>query len=130
MDKNFLVIGIMFFVAYIFQFIFTLLQTKNITNTYLMLSKKYKGNYYIGMNKRKKIGLNSIVIIVVDHSMVIKELHAMKGIFVTSRMKPIIVKGEIKINELSNEKEILEKKLGKKVYMALQNAAENILDCV
>lgn len=54
MDKNFLVIGIMFFVAYIFQFIFTLLQTKNITNTYLMLSKKYKGNYYIGMNKRKK----------------------------------------------------------------------------
>lgn len=62
--------------------------------------------------------------------MVIKELHAMKGIFVTSRMKPIIVKGEIKINELSNEKEILEKKLGKKVYMALQNAAENILDCV
>ena len=82
------------------------------------------------MNKRKKIGLNSIVIIVVDHSMVIKELHAMKGIFVTSRMKPIIVKGEIKINELSNEKEILEKKLGKKVYMALQNAAENILDCV
>ncbi|WP_415980266.1 transcriptional regulator GutM [Faecalicoccus pleomorphus] len=130
MDKNFLVIGIMFFVAYIFQFIFTLLQTKNITNTYLMLSKKYKGNYYIGMNKRKKIGLNSIVIIVVDHSMVIKELHAMKGIFLTSRMKPIIVKGEIKINELSNEKEILEKKLGKKVYMALQNAAENILDCV
>lgn len=130
MDKNFLVIGIMFFVAYIFQFIFALLQTKNITNTYLMLSKKYKGNYYIGMNKRKKIGLNSIVIIVVDHSMVIKELHAMKGIFVTSRMKPIIVKGEIKINELSNEKEILEKKLGKKVYMALQNAAENILDCV
>ena len=130
MDKNFLVIGIMFFVAYIFQFIFTLLQTKNITNTYLMLSKKYKGNYYIGMNKRKKIGLNSIVIIVVDHSMVIKELHAMKGIFVTSRMKPIIVKGEIKINELSNEKEILEKKLGKKVYMALQNAAENILGCV
>ena len=130
MDKNFLVIGIMFFVAYIFQFIFALLQTKNITNTYLMLSKKYKGNYYIGMNKRKKIGLNSIVIIVVDHSMVIKELHAMKGIFVTSRMKPIIVKGEIKINELSNEKEILEKKLGKKVYMALQNAAENILGCV
>ena len=124
-----IVIGGLFAAAYFLQFYLSYLQMKHITKKYLELTEKYKGNYFIGMNKKRRFGCNPVVILVSDEKKIIQELYILKGLLVTSRMKQVDLKKEVRIDSLENHSSCLKRKIGGKGLQALQNAAENIMNC-
>lgn len=53
-SRDVMVIAGLFVAAYLLQFYLSYLQMKHITKQYLELTDKYKGEYFIGMNRKKK----------------------------------------------------------------------------
>lgn len=127
-SQDVMVVAGLFVAAYILQFYLSYLQMKHITKQYLELTNKYKCDYFIGMNQKKKIGCNPVVILVTDDRNMIQEFYMLGGLLVTSRMKRVNLEEEVNIAGLENHKEYIKRKVGEKGFVALQNAAENILN--
>lgn len=126
-SQDVMVISGLFVAAYVLQFYLSYLQMKHITKQYLDLTNRYKGDYFIGMNQKKKVGCNPVVILVADDRNIIQEFYMLSGLLVTSRMKHVSFEEEVNITGLENHKEYIKGKVGEKGFIALQNAAENIL---
>lgn len=127
-SQDVMVIAGLFVAAYVLQFYLSYLQMRHITKQYLELAAKYKGDYLIGMNQKKKFGCNPVVILVTDKRNIIQEFYMLSGLLVTSRMKRVNLEEEVNIDSLVERKDCIKRKIGEKGYAALQNAAENILN--
>ena len=68
------------------------------------------------------------MILVTDDRNMIQEFYMLGGLLVTSRMKRVNLEEEVNIAGLENHKEYIKRKVGEKGFVALQNAAENILN--
>lgn len=127
MSINFLLVSL-FIIGYVFQNLFSYQQSKHMSRVYVSLAKKYKGNFFIGTNKRKWLGTNPITFIVTDKEGNIKECYLMKGILVTAKMQEVTCLKGGNITQLNSElsKNFLENRVGKNGYKAILNACNNI----
>ena len=94
----------------------------------MVIAGLFVAAYFIGMNRKKKIGCNPVVILVTDHRNMIQEFYMLDGLLVTARMRRVNLEEEVDIAELEHHKNYLKGKVGEKGFRALQNAAENIMN--
>lgn len=117
----------MFFVCYLVQQILTYFQVSNISRLYAQLARKYEGDYFIGLNDRKKLKPTIFCMVVIDSSGNLIEAYVMEGLLVHERLKSLPLEGGMTIFSLKNEKEENAYGINKKILRALQEACGNIL---
>lgn len=124
---NMSILFIMFFVCYLVQQILTYFQVSSISKLYAQLARKYEGDYFIGLNDRKKLKPNIFCMVVIDSSGNLLEAYAMGGFLVHERLKAISLKGGMTIFSIKTEGGGKSLGMNKKMHLALQEACNNVL---
>lgn len=120
------ILFIMFFVCYLVQQIFTYFQVSSISKLYAQLARKYEGDYFIGINNRKKLKPTIFCMVVIDSNGNLLEAYAMEGLLVHERLKALSLEGGMTIFSIKNEEENVYG-INKKILRALQEACGNVL---
>lgn len=122
------ILFVIFFICYFVQQIFTYFQVSSISKFYAQLARKYEGEYYIGLNNRKKLKPTVFCMVVIDSKGNLLEAYVMKGFLVHERLKEIALKGGMTITLIKKEGSEDTFGMNKRLLRALQEACNNVLE--
>lgn len=126
-NRDVVVLAILLLVAYLVQWWLSFLQSKDVSSTWSRLARERAGSGYIGMNRRKRLGVAPVVILLIDNDLSIASIWMMKGLLTTARMREQIMPCQCGVREIEMHREELERAFGRKGFLAIRDAGNNVL---